>query len=79
MKIIIESREAKKGAEIELPQNTVIRYEIGSVKLRCKLTEGGLAIYKANEFPYSPESGLYIPEEDAIMAIGASSNKMYIK
>ena len=79
MKIIIESREVKKGAEIALPQNTVIRYEIGSVELRCKLTEDGLAIYKVNENPYSPESGLYLPEEDAIMAIGAASNKMYIK
>ena len=72
MKTIIENlvdRHASKK-EKELPKGTTIRFEIGNTSLSCIATEEGLKIYKRNE---------KFNEEDRIMTISSTSNKIYIR
>lgn len=71
IRIIIEDIVAKMDGKPEtiLPDNTVIRFEIGNTKLTCIATQEGLEIRKINDF------GL---EKSAICITSISSNMLYV-
>ena len=72
MKVIIEDVVAKMEGkkEKELPNDTTIRFEIGSTRLSCTATEDGLEIYKITDMGTG---------ESRIITIACFSTKIYIK
>ena len=67
---VIQNAKSKGEPEKELPEGTVIGFEIGDIRLSCPATENGLKIYKKSD------KGA---EESRIITVGEASNVLYIR